>query len=151
MPADVPTPWVGRLAATALPERAGLLEALVVAEFRSALLLEATDDLPYDESYFGQGLTSLGATEIEQKLEATIGRPIDAGVLLNNPTIDHLLDHLRTAVLAEYFQVRSPTSQPAPDQAAQTPDQAAQTPDPAAPAAVSRSMVDDLLKDLYTP
>lgn len=128
------TPWVRRLAGTALPERPALLEELVLREFRSALLMSETDVLPYDESYFAHGLTSLGATEIEQRLEATLGRPVDAASLLNHPTIGHLLGHLRTEVLAEFFPA------------------AEARPAPAAPPGgpqVPKALVDDLLKDLY--
>lgn len=133
---DPQTPWVRRLAATAEPERAGLLEALVIGEFRAVLLLSPTQELPYDESYFEQGLTSLGATEIEQRLEATLGRAVDAANLLNNPTITHLMAHLRTEVLGDFFTVPQQSAQPStvgPDTSA-----------------VARSLVEDLLKNMYT-
>jgi hypothetical protein len=129
------TPWVRALAATALPERAAALEELVLHEFRTTLLMSDTDVLPYDESYFAHGLTSLGATEIEQRLQATLGRSIDAASLLNNPTIGHLLAHLRTDVLAEFFPTAEPQLRPARRSGG---------------AEVPRALVDDLLRDLYT-
>lgn len=134
----LPTPWLRRLAATPLPERAALLEDLVVGEFRTVLLMGEDDVLPRDESYFAHGLTSLGATEVEQRLEATIGRPIDASELLNNPTVDHLLTHLRTEVLADHFP--APAADPAspPDGALDPADR------------TTRLLVDDLLKSLYS-
>lgn len=130
-----PTPWMRRLAATALSERAALLEDLVLTEFRTALLMGPGDELPRDESYFAHGLTSLGATEIEQRLESVIGRPIDAASLLNNPTIDHLLTHLRDEVLGDQF-----------------PRSAGRSGDVVPPAVLTttRALVDDVLKSLYT-
>jgi acyl carrier protein len=97
--------WVQQLAATPLSERSTLIESLVATEFRVWLLMEDTELLPFDESYFELGLTSLGAVEIEQRLEAAIGRPIDSTSLFNNPTVSHLLNHLRTDVLGEFFPV----------------------------------------------
>ncbi|MEU3183402.1 acyl carrier protein [Streptomyces sp. NPDC006923] len=130
-----PTAWTSRLAATPLSERGTLLEELVVTEFRTALLMGDDDELPRDESYFAHGLTSLGATEIEQRLEAVLGRPIDAASLLNNPTIDHLLTHLRTDVLADHFPVAGREPQgPA---------------EPSGPQATTRALVDDMMKSLY--
>ncbi|WP_333767329.1 acyl carrier protein [Streptomyces sp. IBSBF 2435] len=128
------TPWVRRLAATALPERPALLEELVLREFRAALLMSDTDVLPYDESYFAHGLTSLGATEIEQRLEATLGRQVDAASLLNHPTVSHLLAHLRTEVLTEFFPAAESRPGPVP---------------PAGDSGVPKALVHDLLKDLY--
>ena len=80
-----------------------MLEALVVAEFRTSLLMSDTDALPLDESYFALGLTSLGAVEIQERLESILGRRIDSASLFNNPTIDHLMVHLRSQVLSEFF------------------------------------------------
>ncbi|HEY8981169.1 MAG TPA: acyl carrier protein [Streptomyces sp.] len=131
-----PTPWMRRLAATALSERAALLEGLVLTEFRTALLMGEDDELPRDESYFAHGLTSLGATEIEQRLEGVLGRPIDAASLLNNPTIDHLLTHLRDEVLADQFP--RPAGRRAGDVV------------PSAALTTTRELVNDVLKSLYT-
>ena len=98
------TAWVDSLAQAPLSERAALLEALVTGEFRTWLLMSDADALPLDESYFALGLTSLGAVEIQERLESILGRRIDSASLFNNPTIDHLLLHLRNEVLSEYFQ-----------------------------------------------
>jgi hypothetical protein len=102
------TAWVESLAQAPLSERSALLEALVVGEFRTWLLMSAGDALPLDESYFALGLTSLGAVEIQERLESILGRRIDSSSLFNNPTIDHLLLHLRNEVLSAFFQ--SPTA-----------------------------------------
>lgn len=98
------TDWVATLARAPLSERAALLEALVVTEFRAWLLMTDADALPLDESYFALGLTSLGAVEIQERLESILGRRIDSSSLFNNPTIGHLLLHLRSEVLSEFFQ-----------------------------------------------
>jgi hypothetical protein len=105
------TDWVASLARAPLSERAALLEALVTGEFRTWLLMSAADALPLDESYFALGLTSLGAVEIQERLESILGRRIDSSSLFNNPTIDHLLLHLRNQVLSEFFQ--GPGARPA--------------------------------------
>ncbi|MDG4765028.1 acyl carrier protein [Solwaraspora sp. WMMD406] len=95
--------WYQKLADTPFSERASALEALVVAEFKTWLLMGDAETLPLDESYFELGLTSLGATEIQQLLVAGFGRPIDAVSLFNNPTVGHLLEYLRAEVLRELF------------------------------------------------
>ncbi|KOU65944.1 hypothetical protein ADK96_15945 [Streptomyces sp. IGB124] len=89
------------------------------------------ETVPLDENYFDLGLTSLRATEIKQRLEAGPGVTIDTSVLFGSPTVDRLLDHLLTQPL---------DGAPAPGPAA-----------PAAPAApdLRKSLVDDLLSDLY--
>jgi hypothetical protein len=110
-PVTANTAWVESLARAPLSERRALLEALVVGEFRTWLLMSAGDALPLDESYFALGLTSLGAVEIQERLESILGRRIDSSSLFNNPTIDHLLLHLRTEVLSEFFH--SPSARPA--------------------------------------
>ena len=97
------TDWVESLARAPLSERAALLETLVAGEFRTWLLMGAGDALPLDESYFALGLTSLGAVEIQERLESILGRRIDSASLFNNPTIGHLLLHLRNEVLSEFF------------------------------------------------
>lgn len=103
-PQSASTAWVETFARTPLSERAAVLEALVVSEFRAWLLMSEADALPLDESYFALGLTSLGAVEIQERLESILGRRIDSSSLFNNPTIDHLLLHLRSEVLSEFFQ-----------------------------------------------
>ena len=113
--------WVEALARAPLSERGALLEALVVTEFRTWLLMSEADALPLDESYFALGLTSLGAVEIQERLESILGRRIDSASLFNNPTIDHLLTHLRGQVLAEFF-VSSTGDRPAPTSTSQAAD-----------------------------
>ncbi len=95
--------WLCQIAAAPLSERATVLEAIVVAQFKAWLLMSVVDDLPLEESYFELGLTSLGAVEIQQELVAGLGRPFDAASLYNNPTVGHLLRHLRAEVLPELF------------------------------------------------
>lgn len=89
----------------ALPrsERKGALEALIVSEFKTGLLMTAQDELPGDQSYFELGLTSLGVMEIKQRLEAQLGCRIDTAVLFNHPTVNQLLAHLMTDALRELF------------------------------------------------
>jgi acyl carrier protein len=103
------TQWIQQLAQAPLSERGAMLEALVTVEFRARLLMDESDLLPFNESFFALGLTSIGAVEIQQRLEAVLGRRIDATHLFNNPTINHLLAHVRSQVLADLF-----VSAPAP-------------------------------------
>jgi acyl carrier protein len=125
--------WIRALALAARPERSRMLEGLVLSQFRVALLMSEVDVLPMDESYWALGLTSLGAVEIEQRLEAELGRAIDTASVLNSPTVDALLAYLRGEVLADLFlDDGDPGAVAAP-----------------AVAGVPRSMLDDLLKDLY--
>lgn len=124
-------------------ERGAALESLVVTEFKVWLLMGDTDILPLDQSYFELGLNSLGATEIQQKLVAGLGRPINAASLFNNPTVGNLLAHLRTEVLADLF----PT--------APTPARTAPVGAPAAavtalnPDSSPKDLLNDILSDLY--
>jgi acyl carrier protein len=140
------TPWVEQLVEIPLSERTALVQALVVAEFKAWLLMDDTDALPFDESYFELGLTSLGATEIKQRLESRLGRPFDSASLFNNPTISHLLDYLRAEVLADFFVSKSGvrnTSTPSDRDAAPvspTSDEQRSSP---------QDLVNDMLRDLY--
>lgn len=138
--------WIEQLVETPLSERTALVQDLVVAEFKAWLLMDEKDMLPFDESYFELGLTSLGATEIKQGLEDVVGRPFDSASLFNNPTIDHLLNYLRTEVLAEFFVRESgtrDTSVPADCDAAPTSETSeAQRSSP-------QDLVNDMLRDLY--
>ncbi|RKT87432.1 Phosphopantetheine attachment site [Saccharopolyspora antimicrobica] len=124
--------WVDELAATPLAERARFLEQMVVGEFKVWLLMEPSDEFPLEQSYFELGLTSLGATEIKETLEARLGQPVQSATLFNNPTAAHLLKHLREEVLAEHF----PTGTAAPA----TPDSSAES---------RRALVGSLLDELY--
>lgn len=92
-----------RLSQIPVPDRADALEELVVAEFRAALLMAVGEDLPFDESFFDLGLSSLRLVELKERLEALLGRPISANALFNRPTVARLLDHLKETVLADLF------------------------------------------------
>jgi len=81
-------------------ERAEELESVVVAEFKAALLMSDDEELPFDCSFFDLGLTSLGLTDLKQRLERFLGCEIDANVLFNSPTVERLLAHLAEHVLA---------------------------------------------------
>lgn len=131
------TPTVQRLAALPRSERREALEALVVAEFKTTLLMTAGDELPREQSFFDLGLTSLGLTEVKQRLDALLGHSISANSLFNQPTMAALIAQLCQEVLPELF------AGAAPDRAREP------VPDPAAPAAADRALVDDLLKNLY--
>jgi hypothetical protein len=102
------TPWLRQLAETPLSERMALLNALIVTEFRAALLMDDRKVLPPEESHFALGLTSLGATEIQERLEVILGRRIDSASLFDNPTIRHLTAFLRSQVLPEFFAALFP-------------------------------------------
>jgi len=132
------TPWIEQLSATARSERPRLLETLVVGRFRAALLMAESEPVPFGESYFGLGLSSLGAVEIEHYLRAEIGRPINTAAILNNPTLGHLLSYLQTEVLPEFFPR---AQQPGPD-----------GPAPAGAGgelAFRKALLDGLLQELY--
>ncbi len=75
-------------------ERHDTLEVLVLAQFRTALLMSEDEDLPMDISYFDMGLTSLRLTTIRQSLENVLDVAIDATVLFNRPTLDDLVTYL---------------------------------------------------------
>ncbi|WP_411105003.1 acyl carrier protein [Streptomyces sp. cmx-4-9] len=80
------------------------VEQIVLGVFRTALIMDETEEVPFDRSYFDLGLTSLGLSRIRKQLESLLDVPINANVLFNTPTIAELVDHLvaglshRTAV-----------------------------------------------------
>lgn len=84
-------------------ERRRMLEQVVVAELRQVLQMPATEHLPLDESVFGLGVTSLGAVDLKERLEARLDCAIDADVLFNHPTVGHLVDYLAEGTLRELF------------------------------------------------
>ena len=129
------TPWIQQLAEAPRSERAAMLEAVVVSEFRTRLLMSESEALPLDESFFALGLTSIGAAELQQRLEAVFGRRVDSSSLFNNPTIGYLLAYLRAEVLADLFVS-------APAAPAGGTESGAQ---PASP----EELVNDLLSELY--
>lgn len=85
---------IGELRALPATERAEVLESIVVGEFRAALLMSDEDELSFDQSFFDLGLTSLGITDLKQRLERLLVCEIDANVLFNSPTVERLLAHL---------------------------------------------------------
>ncbi|MEU8715402.1 acyl carrier protein [Streptomyces sp. NPDC001414] len=128
-------PWLQELREIPPSERRALLESLVVPEFKRELMMDDADVLPYDRSYFELGLNSLGATDIRQRLEKGIGRPIDSAHLFNHPTVGHLVDFLVAEVVPELF---------APAAAGTAAPQAAEQAGPS-----TKDLVDDMLKELY--
>ncbi|MER6786896.1 acyl carrier protein [Streptomyces sp. NPDC000658] len=85
-------------------ERRQTVEDLVVAEFRTVLLMtEEDDDPPMDVSYFDLGLTSLTITDLKQRLESMLGVELSADLLFNSPTVGRLLDHICTELLPDVF------------------------------------------------
>jgi acyl carrier protein len=79
-------------------DRLEALEALVVTQFRSILLLADSDEFRVDGSFFDLGLTSLRLLEIKQNLEELLGIGIDATVLFNRPTVEQLIGYLSEVV-----------------------------------------------------
>ncbi|MGW4564906.1 acyl carrier protein [Streptomyces sp. NPDC004561] len=79
-------------------ELAEEIETIVLEKFKTVLLMDDSEDLPLDISYFDLGLTSLRLTEIRQSLEQLLDLSINVSVLFNEPTIDHLVDHLTQAI-----------------------------------------------------
>lgn len=105
---------------------------MVAAEFRSVLQMMPQEALPLDESFFDLGLTSLSAEEVKQRLETRLACRVDAEVLFNHPTVQHLVAHLQAGPLADLFGAAAPA--PAAAQAADTEE---------------RALVDDMLARLY--
>lgn len=97
---------VDQLQSLSKPERFAALETIVVTEFKAALLMTEDEELPLDDSFFDLGLTSLGMTDVRQRLEVLLGRGIGSTMLFNNPTVDQLMDRLTTDVLADLFEAR---------------------------------------------
>lgn len=89
---------VQRLRELSHGELAEEIETIVPKKFKAVLLMDDSEDLPLDISYFDLGLTSLRLTEIRQSLERLLDLSINANVLFNEPTIAHLVDHLARAV-----------------------------------------------------
>jgi aryl carrier-like protein len=144
------TPWIQQLAEAPLSERGTMLEAVIVSEVRARLLMTAAEELPLDESMFALGLTSIGAAELQQRLEAVFGRRVDSSSLFNNPTISYLLAYLRADVLADLFVGGQVPPKPAPgrEAAASSIDPAGEAASGAQPAS-PKDLVNDLLNELY--
>jgi acyl carrier protein len=75
-------------------ERRDALEEILEREFKAALLMTDDDDLPFDQSYFDLGLTSLSITDLKDRFEVLFECDIDTNVLFNSPTVERLLDYL---------------------------------------------------------
>ena len=90
----LPTPTIAQLQALPPSLRREALEVILETEFRAALLMTEDDDLPFDQSYFDLGLTSLGITDLKDRLEQLLDCEINTNVLFNSPTIERLLEHL---------------------------------------------------------
>ncbi len=131
--AQIP-PFVARLAATARSERRPALQAMIVARFREALLMEPGDELALTANYFDLGMTSLLVVGLKQDLETTLGCAIDAGTLFSYPSIEQVMAHLCEECLPDLLGTRP----------AGVPD------DPrTAPRPVAKKLLDGLLADLY--
>jgi acyl carrier protein len=90
----LPTPTIAHLRALPAPQRREALEVILETEFKAALLMTEDDELPFDQSYFDLGLTSLGITDLKDRLEELLDCEINTNVLFNSPTIERLLEHL---------------------------------------------------------
>lgn len=97
-PASIALPQ--RLREMPRTELADEIETLVVGMLKDVLLMDDTEELPVDISYFDLGLTSLRLTEIRQSLEQLLDLSINVNVLFNEPTVSHLVDHLVDALSA---------------------------------------------------
>jgi aryl carrier-like protein len=95
-------------------ERLDRLEAMVVAEFRAALLMEPDEPLAVDAPYFELGLTSLRITEAKKRLERLLGVSISSNVLFNRPTVAQLTGYLADEALPEVFAGPARPAQEAP-------------------------------------
>jgi len=84
-------------------ERRAGLEDLVVSEFRTTLMMDDDEDIPFDTSYFELGFTSLGITEIKERLESQLGCSVSTNVLFNSPTVERLIAYLADEVLTDIF------------------------------------------------
>ena len=80
-------------------DREVVLECLVIQIFKDLLLMEKSDELPFDENYFDMGLTSLQLTEAKEQIERALECEIDTIRLFNNPTITHLIEHLNDIIV----------------------------------------------------
>ncbi|MGQ0838302.1 acyl carrier protein [Actinokineospora sp.] len=121
----------------ALPasERADVLETVVAAEFRQALLMTDAENLPLDKAFFELGLTSLRITDIKRRLEARLGCDISANALFNRPTVRELVQYLMEDVLPDVFP--------------QAPEVLVAASVAPAVRESDKALVDDMLKDLY--
>ena len=89
-----PIPTSTQLRELPFAVRTEILEEILETEFRAALLMTEEDELPFDQSYFDLGLTSLGITDLKQRIEELLDCEIDTNVLFNSPTVERLLAYL---------------------------------------------------------
>jgi acyl carrier protein len=90
-----------------------LLESVVVDEFKRVLLMPDDEELSLSDTFFELGLTSLGLTDVKQRLEDLLGRGISSTALFNSPTVEQLMDYLTGDVLADLFGSAPSLSGPA--------------------------------------
>jgi acyl carrier protein len=74
------------------------IETAVLNKFKAVLLMDETEELPFETSYFDLGLTSLRLTEIRAALEDELDLSINANVLFNEPTVERLITYLTDAL-----------------------------------------------------
>jgi aryl carrier-like protein len=99
----IATPTIERLRALPRSERRDALQTLVIAEFKTALLMTEREELPVDANYFEFGLSSLSVVEVKQRLDELLGCGIDTALLFSNPTVETLMSHLTTEALRDLF------------------------------------------------
>ncbi|MBT3040609.1 MAG: acyl carrier protein [Candidatus Thiodiazotropha sp. (ex Ctena orbiculata)] len=87
-----------------ITEREQKLADYIVSKFKSLLLIEHDEELPFDQNYFELGLTSLQIEQLKQEFEADFDVAITPTVFFNNPTLQGLVTHLRDHVLNGFFQ-----------------------------------------------
>jgi acyl carrier protein len=94
---------IERLSELPPAERLAGLEDFVVTEFKTSLMMDDDEDIPFDMSYFELGFTSLGITEIKERLETQLGCRVSTNVLFNSPTMERLIAYLADEVLTDIF------------------------------------------------
>ncbi len=91
--AQAPATDAARLASATPAERRRVLEG-VVRECIGRVLRIAPARLDPRKTFGSQGLTSLLAMELRNRLEAALARPLPATLAWNHPTVDALVAHL---------------------------------------------------------
>lgn len=125
-------PGFGQLSHLPHAEVVEHLQALVVDEIRTTLALGADDPVPPRASFVDElSLSSLRLMEIKRRLEAQLGCEISANVLFNRPTVDDLVAYLVALLGLGGADPAAP--RPGPPRADQS----------------TRSMVNDMLDEIY--
>ncbi len=88
-------------------ERFVFFERFVRDQFNKHLHIVSPNNLLSDVSFFEQGLTSLGATEIQYQLEHACSIKLNSTTLFNFPTLESLLTHLTEQQLPTLFDAPS--------------------------------------------